>query len=180
MATVSVVAVVSPVLTSLVANLTLHKDLAQATPTTSTPPTPLIRPLSVRSVIGAFVTTPDRCPQPKPAAPDQPTRECNITKTAVYDLGPEVLRLDLTNVDSFRNPLTGKETVQMSLTPESARRFGEFTASQVGKQLAFVRDSTVVWGPEITAAIDSPALQFSGDLTPEQARQVARMLRESS
>lgn len=91
-----------------------------------------------------------------------------------------MLRLDLTNVDSFRNPLTGKETVQMSLTPESARRFGEFTASQVGKQLAFVRDSTVVWGPEITAAIDSPALQFSGDLTPEQARQVARMLRESS
>ena len=34
-------------------------------------------------------------------------RTCDITRTAVYELGPEALRLQLTDVDSFLNPLTG-------------------------------------------------------------------------
>lgn len=53
-------------------------------------------------------------------------------------------------MDSFQNPLNGLQMVQMTMTEESARKFGEFTAGQVGKQVAFVRDGTVVWGPKIT------------------------------
>ena len=107
-------------------------------------------------------------------------RVCDINKTAVYEMGPEGLRVQLTNVDSFLNPLTGVELVQMTMTPESATQFGQFTAGQVGKQVAFVRAGTVVWGPKIAAPIDGQVLQLSGELTAEQAKQIATMLRDES
>jgi preprotein translocase subunit SecD len=107
-------------------------------------------------------------------------RICDINKTAVYELQPEAMRVQLTNVDSFLNPLTGVQLVQMSMTSESATEFGKFTAGQVGKQVAFVRGGTVVWGPKIAAPIDGQVLQLSGDLTAEQAKQIAKMLRDDA
>ena len=68
----------------------------------------------------------------------------------------------------------------MTMTPESATEFGTFTAGQVGKQVAFVRAGTVVWGPKIAAPIDGQVLQLSGELTAEQAKQIATMLRDES
>lgn len=128
----------------------------------------------------AFVTTPAQCPDPAETPPDKPTRICDITKTAVYELGPEALRLQLTNVDNFRNPLTGAEVVQLSMTNESSDAFAKFTSEQVGNQVAFVRAGTVVWGPKITTPIDGTVLQLSGELTPEQATEVAEMLRDGA
>ena len=154
------------------------RDVVLPVPTTTTAQALIIKPLPVRPVISAFVTTPDRCPTAPPAAPDQPTRICDINKTAVYELGPEGLRLDLTNVDSFLNPLTGVQLVQMTMTAESSKQFAEFTATRVGQQVAFVRDTTVVWGPKIGAPIDGQVLQLSGDLTAEQAEEIAKMLGE--
>lgn len=148
-------------------------------PTTSAPAL-TIKPLPVRPVISAFVTTPEQCPPPKPVPPDKPMRVCDINKTAVYEMGPEGLRVQLTNVDSFLNPLTGVELVQMTMTPESAKEFGQFTTGQVGKQVAFVRAGTVVWGPKIAAPIDGQVLQLSGELTAEQAKEIATMLRDES
>jgi preprotein translocase subunit SecD len=107
-------------------------------------------------------------------------RVCDINRTAVYQLGPEGIRLQLTNADSFRNPLTGAETVQMSMTDESAQDFARFTADRVGQQVAFVRAGTVVWGPKISAPIDGQVLQLSGELTPEQAAEITRMLRDET
>ena len=151
-----------------------------STPTTTTTTEFKIKPLSVRPVVSAFVTTPDQCPPSTPAPPDQPTRICDITKTAVYELSPEALKVQLTTVDSFRNPLTGVELVQMSMTADSASEFGKFTSGQIGKQVAFVRGGTVVWGPKIGAPIDGQVLQLSGDLTPEQAKDIAKMIRNDS
>ena len=147
-------------------------------PTTTTAPALTIKPLPVRPVVSAFVTTPAQCPAPPPPPPDQPTRICDINKTAVYELGPEGLSLDLVNVDSFLNPLTGVQLVQMTMTPESSTKFAEFTAARVGQQVAFVRGTTVVWGPKIGAPIDGQVLQLSGELTAEQAEEIARMLGE--
>jgi preprotein translocase subunit SecD len=50
----------------------------------------------------------------------------------------------------------------------------------VGKQVAFVRAGTVVWGPKIVAPIDGQVLQLSGELTAEQAKRIATMLRDES
>lgn len=150
------------------------------TPTT-TKPALTIKPLPVRPVISAFVTTPEQCPAPVlNPAPDQPLRICDINKTAVYEMGPEGMRLQLTNVDSFHNPLSNGEVVQMSMTPESSQQFSQFTAGQVGKQVAFVRAGTVVWGPKITTPIDGQVLQLTGEVTPQQAADIARMLRNDT
>lgn len=181
MAAISSVAIVVPLLSALLGILGA-RGMKDDGPITSTSTTPVltIKPLSVRPVVSAFVTTPDQCPAPPPTPPDQPLRICDITKTAVYELKPEALRVQLTRVDSFRNPLDGVETVQMAMTDESADQFSKFTAGQVGNQIAFVRGSTVVWGPKIAAPIDGQVLQLSGDLKPEQAKEIARMLRDDS
>lgn len=157
-----------------------NKDAAAIT-TTTTKPALTIKPVPVRPVISAFVTTPEQCPAPpNPIPPDKPIRICDIPKTAVYELGPEAMRMQLTNVEAFRNPLTGVELVQMSMTNETSEEFGKFTATQVGKQVAFVRSGTVVWGPKISAPIDGQVLQLSGELTPEQAKGIAKMLKEAT
>lgn len=179
MAVISAAAIVVPILGVLLApGFSRNSDTPVTTTTTAPPLT--IKPLSVRPVVSAFVTTPDQCPPPAPVPANQPMRICDIAKTAVYELEPEALRVQLVNVDSFKNPLTGVELVQMSMTNESAEQFSQFTAGQVGKQVAFVRAGTVVWGPKISAPIDGQVLQLSGELTPEQAKEIARMLRDES
>lgn len=182
MAAISSVAIVVPLISALLGLFGSGRLNGADGPITTTSTTPVltIKPLSVRPVVSAFVTTPDQCPVPPPTPPDQPLRICDINKTAVYELKPEALRIQLTRVDSFRNPLDGVETVQMAMTNESAEQFGKFTASQVGNQIAFVRGSTVVWGPKISAPIDGQVLQLSGELKPEQAKEIARMLRDDS
>ena len=179
LAAVSVAAIVVPLLLGLLTPQ-LSRQSEMSTTTTTATPVLTIKPLPVRPVISAFVTTPEQCPPPEPVPPDRPMRVCDINKTAVYEMGPEGLRVQLTNVDSFLNPLTGVELVQMTMTPESATEFGQFTAGQVGKQVAFVRAGTVVWGPKIAAPIDGQVLQLSGELTAEQAKQIATMLRDES
>lgn len=183
LASIAAVAIVVPMgigLWQVFANKNGGGSAASVTPTTSKAPDLTIKPLAVRTVVSAFVTTPEECPPATPAPPDQPTRVCDITRTAVYELGPEALRVQLTDVDSFLNPLTGVQTVQMSMTKDSADQFGKFTAGQVGKQVAFVRGGTVVWGPKISTPIEGTVLQLSGELTPEQAKDIARMIRNDA
>ena len=182
MAAISSVAIIVPLLSALLGLYGSGKfnDADGPVTSTSTAPVLTIKPLAVRPVVSAFVTTPDQCPVPPPTPPDKPLRICDINKTAVYELKPEAMRVQLTRVDSFRNPLDGVETVQMAMTNESAEQFGKFTTGQVGNQIAFVRGGTVVWGPKISAPIDGQVLQLSGDLKPEQAKEIARMLRDGS
>lgn len=176
------VATVLPALTGLVSALGLSNEKKNAEPiiTTTTAPVLTIKPLAVRPVVSAFVTTPEQCPVPAPTPPDQPMRICDINKTAVYNLGPEGIRIQLVNADTFRNPLTGVQVVQMTLTKESAQQFGPYTGGQVDKQVAFVRDGTVVWGPKITSPIDGEVIQLSGDITEEQAKAIVKMFKDGS
>ena len=180
LAAISAAAIVVPALVGLLSSTQLKHNDSQQTTSKTTAPALTIKPLPVRPVVSAFVTTPDQCPPANPVPPDKPMRICDIAKTAVYELSPEALKVQLTNVDSFKNPLTGVEMVQMSMTNESAQQFTKFTEGQVGKQVAFVRGGTVVWGPKITAPIEGQVLQLSGDLTPEQAKEIARMLRDGT
>ena len=112
MAAVSSVAIIVPMISALLGLFGSNKLGADGPITpTSTTPALTIKPLSVRPVVSAFVTTPDQCPTPPPTPAEQPLRICDITKTAVYELKPEAMRVQLTRVDSFRNPLDGIETV---------------------------------------------------------------------
>ncbi|MFN8033419.1 MAG: hypothetical protein U0Q47_08995 [Mycobacterium sp.] len=178
-AALAAAAIVVPVLGVLLAPSMMRNQATTAT-TTTTQPVLTIKPLALRPVIGAFVTTPEECVPPPPTPPDQPLRTCDITKTAVYDLGPEDLRLQLTDVDAFLNPLTNKQLVQVTMTNESTADFARYTTDHVGRQVAFVRAGIVVWAPKITEPIDGQVLQLSGDVTEEQAKEIARMLRDEA
>jgi preprotein translocase subunit SecD len=179
-AALAAAAIVVPVIGVLLAPTMTKNQATTPITTTTTQPVLTIKPVALRQVIGAFVTTPDECVPPPPTPPDQPLRTCDITKTAVYDLGPEELRLQLTDVDSFLNPLTGKQLVQVTLTNESTTAFAQYTTAHVGQQVAFVRAGIVVWAPKITEPIDGQVLQLSGDVTAEQAAEIARMLRDEA
>ncbi|MGY4708746.1 SecDF P1 head subdomain-containing protein [Mycolicibacterium sp. CBM1] len=182
-AALAVAAIVLPVLGVLLAPGVLNNKQDVATPvttTTTTPATYSIKPVALRPVTGAFVITPQDCAAPPPTPPDQPLRTCDILKSAVYELEPEALRLQLTDVDSFLNPLTNKQLVQMTMTAESAKAFAGYTTDHIGQQVAFVRGGVVVWAPKITEPIDGEVLQLSGDVTAEQAGEIARMLREGA
>lgn len=184
MAAISSIAIIVPLMSALLGLLGSGalRNADGPTTTTSTTPVYTIKPLSVRPVVSAYVTTPDQCPPPppKPAPPDKPLRICDIAKTAVYELKPEALKVQLTKVDSFVNPLTGVQTVEMSMTKDSAEKFAAFTEGEAGKQIAFVRAGTVVWGPKIGGRIEGEVLQLSGDLKPEQAKEITRMLKDES
>lgn len=184
MAAMSSVAIIVPLMSALLGLIGASRfhNAQDATSTSTTAPAYTIKPLSVRPVVSAYVTTPDQCPPspPKPVPPDQPMRICDINKTAVYELKPEALKVQLTKVDSFVNPLTGVQTVEMTMTKDSAEKFATFTEGQAGKQIAFVRKGMVVWGPKIAGRIDGEVLQLSGDLKPEQAKEITRMLKDES
>lgn len=179
MSALAAVSVIVPIVSSFM-SARHHRDPIPTAPTTTSKPALTIKPLSIRPVVSAFVTTPDQCPPPAPVPPNKPARICDVDKTAVYELLPEAMKIQPTNVDAFLNPLTGVQLVQLTMTTESSEEFGKFTATQVGKQLALVRDGTVVWGPRIAEPITGQVLQLSGDMTAEQAKQVAKRLREGS
>jgi len=181
-AAVAALAIVVPVAGVLLAPLlNKHQDLDTAMVTTTTTPPPLtIKPLSLRPVNGAYVIRPGDCDPKPPPPPDQPVRICDIAKTAVFDLGPQVLTIQLTDVDTYLNPLIAKQVVQISMTDESARAFADFTSAHIDQQVAFVRANAVVWAPKITERIEGDTLQLSGDVTEEQAREMARMLKDEA
>ncbi|MDX1891945.1 SecDF P1 head subdomain-containing protein [Mycolicibacterium sp. 050158] len=139
-------------------------------------------PLAVRPVVEVpLVATPEDCPPvPPPAPPDAPIRVCDVDRAAVFQLGPVALSLNLTGATETKLPTSDFHTVQMSMDPESSTAFAQYTAANVGKQLAFVRDGVVLAAPAITEPIDGQSLQISGELSAQTAATIARMLREGS
>jgi len=180
MAAVSVFAIVIPLLYSLLMpSFGTKEPVAAPTTTSSAKPASNIRPVSVRPVISAFVTTPDKCPPPAIGAPpDQPLKVCDVNRTAIYDLAPEGVRLQLTNVEAFKNPLTGANIAQLSMTEDASKAFFQYTKDHIDQQAAFVRSGIVVWAPKIPEPIEGQVLQLTGDLTFEQVEQISNMIRD--
>ncbi|MET0757065.1 MAG: preprotein translocase subunit SecD [Mycobacterium sp.] len=147
----------------------------------STAPAVVIKPLAVRPVVDSRGTTPEQCPPPAAHVPPTETLEaCDIERTAAYTLGPVVMQLQLTRVDSAPLPIKNSYVVRVEMDTPSSAAFAEYTAAHVGQQMAFVRNGVVVSAPGITAPIISPAVELSGELTAAQAEEVARRLREEA
>jgi preprotein translocase subunit SecD len=123
--------------------------------------------------------TPDECPSDSTAAaPTDVLSACDYGRTAIYTLGPQAMELDLTQVETLESPEPGSYEVRLTIRPASALTFAGYTAQQVGAQLAFVRGGLVVFAPKITEPIKSTVLQISGNMTAQQADEVAGLLRE--
>lgn len=141
----------------------------------------LIKPLAVRPVVGSRRTTSGQCPPAAPQVPPTETVEaCDIESTAAYTLGPVVMQLQLTRVESVRLPVKESYVVRVGMDTESSASFADYTAAHVGQQLAFIRNGVVVSAPGISAPINSPALELSGELTAQQAEEIARRIRDET
>lgn len=165
----------------------MTKDPGQAAPRTAAamptprPPPVIGMPLAVRPVVEVpLVARPEDCEPVPPTPPQDPIRVCDVDKAAVYQLGPVALRLNLTGATETKLPTGEFHTVQMSMDPASGTAFAQYTAANVGKQLAFVRDGVVLAAPAINQPIDGQSLQISGELSAATAATIARMLREGT
>jgi preprotein translocase subunit SecD len=111
-------------------------------------------------------------------APTEFVTTCDLERTAACALGPQAMELQLTHVETLKSPTSEFYVVRMTMSPASAQAFGAFAANNVDHQLAFIRDGIVMFAPKITQPIDSQALEISGNLTAQQAQDVAQRLRQ--
>jgi hypothetical protein len=159
-------------------------QVAQRTPTMPTTRTPPVMgiPLAVRPVVEVpLVANPGDCPPvPPPTPPEAPVKICDVDRAAVYQLGPVALSLNLTGATETKLPTSEFHTVQMSMDQGSSTAFAQYTATNIGKQLAFVRNGVVLAAPAISQPIDGQSIQISGELKAATAATIAQMLRDGT
>jgi preprotein translocase subunit SecD len=184
LASIGIFAMVATTVAAVVMPLLLGQDdEAAAARTATTTPTVYLAPLTVRPVVQAMVAAPDQCkpgPPPPPSPPTAPLTICDVEQKAQYQLGPEALRLNLTGAISIKLPMSEFYAVQLTMDQDSGASFNQYTGTQVGKQVAFVRDGVVLAAPVISAPLNGESLQFSGELSSATAETIARMLREGT
>lgn len=73
----------------------------------------------------------------------------------------------------------GEPVIGFSMTPEGARKFGELTGANVGRQLAIVLDNKIVSAPNVKSRIDDQGV-IEGTFTQQQAADLALVLRSGS
>jgi preprotein translocase subunit SecD len=104
-------------------------------------------------------------------------RASGVTYYAVNKTVPVTGR-DLKTARASRKE-NGTPDVAFSLTPDGARKFGDLTASMVGKPLAIVLDNKVVSAPTVKSRIDDQGV-IEGNYTPQSAADLALVLRSGS
>ncbi|MBV0933150.1 protein translocase subunit SecD [Marinobacterium weihaiense] len=75
------------------------------------------------------------------------------------------------------NPETGAAVVNFRLDNEGGRTFARMTADNIGRPLAIVLDDAVLTAPVIRSVIGGGSGEISGDFTPQEAGELALMLR---
>ena len=186
LASIGILAMISTIVVG-VAMAFLMKDQGRAAqrtpamPTAITPPVIGI-PLAVRPVVEVpLVANPEDCPPiPPPTPPEAPIRVCDVDRAAVYQLGPVALSLNLTGATETKLPTSDFHTVQLSMSAESSADFAKYTAANIGKQLAFVRNGVVLAAPAISQPIDGQSIQISGELGAATAAAIVQMLRDGT
>lgn len=106
------------------------------------------------------------------ARPDPPDTLADADGT-VYRLGPAIG--DLTRFEDVRAEQGehGGWVVQIELSPDDAREFGEWTTAHVGDQLAIVVDGEIVTAPTVQSPITGGTVQIAGRFTEDEARALA-------
>jgi hypothetical protein len=164
-----------------------HATQHPASPTTSTTKAPTttqsvapvvnIQPLPVRPVEKSQPTTPDKCPATNPNAPAAPTNgliTCDLARTTRYTLGPEAMRLGLTQVDPPKSLTAGFYEVLLTLDPPSATAWASFTGAHLHDHIAFIRDDLVLEAPLIEEQVSSGQIALTTQ-TVQAADQLAQM-----
>lgn len=75
------------------------------------------------------------------------------------------------------NQVSGKWAVSMEMKPEGSRLWKEMTGRNIGKFVAVVLDDKVYSAPRVISEIASGATEISGSFTPDQAGDLANILK---
>ena len=125
-----------------------------------------------------FQTT--RCGDPGALAgkddPELPLVTCAQDGQTVYLLAPSIL-----DGDEIASASTGSDSgpapvVDIEFTSEGKDTWADFTARNIGTQIAFSLETTVISAPEIREAIPDGRTQVSGRFDETQARELAGVL----
>ncbi|MDH4200579.1 MAG: protein translocase subunit SecD [Spirochaetia bacterium] len=73
-----------------------------------------------------------------------------------------------------------QNTVNFQLTPEGTKKFAKVTTENIGKFLAILIDDKVRSYPTIRSAIATGSAQISGDFSPQEAKDLALIIKEGS
>jgi len=84
---------------------------------------------------------------------------------------------NITNARADVNSLTGKEAVSIEMTLTGARKWRDMTRRNVNRFIAVVLDDKVYSCPHVTEEIPNGNTEISGAFTPEQARDLANILK---
>lgn len=90
---------------------------------------------------------------------------------------PTLLTGDLLSTAEVRISDSGEPYVSVEFNRKGARVFGELTEANVGRRLAIVLDGNVHSAPVIRERIPGGQAQITGGFTPEEARDLAIVLR---
>jgi preprotein translocase subunit SecD len=90
---------------------------------------------------------------------------------------PTLLTGDLIQTAEVRLSDSSEPYVSLTFNNEGGRKFADLTERNVGKNLAIVLDGNVHSAPVIRERIPSGQAQISGGFTPEEARDLAIVLR---
>ncbi len=150
---------------------------ASPTTTQSAAPAANIQPLPVRPVQKSQPASPTKCPATDPGAPAPPAGvlvTCDVTKTTVYTLGPETMRLTLTRVDQPTSLTSGFYEVSLTMDPSSAAAWAAYTGAHLKDHVAFVRDDLVLEAPIIEEQVTSGKIALTTQ-TAQAADQLAQL-----
>ena len=84
---------------------------------------------------------------------------------------------NLVDAEAVVDQRTGEPVVSFRFDEEGARRFGQATQDNVGRQLAIIVDEKVLSAPQIREPILGGSGQVSGNFTAQSARDLAVLLR---
>lgn len=104
--------------------------------------------------------------------------EFRLPDGTVYMTGDQVAGAKAgTTQDAYGNK---EYVVQLTLTDEGAKLFGEVTAANVGKRLPIVYDGEQISNPQVQEAINGGSAQISGMKSYEEAETLATQIRIGS
>ncbi|AWZ24943.1 MULTISPECIES: protein translocase subunit SecD [Rhodococcus] len=114
--------------------------------------------------------------------PALPLVACSTDGTAIYLLGPSIIDgQQIEDATSGFNQQQSRYEVSLTFDSEGSNTWAQFTAANIGQQVAFVLDSKVVSAPVIQGATPAgSATSITGQFTNTQAAELANTLKYGS
>lgn len=112
-----------------------------------------------------------------PSDPERQLLTCDVEGATVYLLDSAIIEgTEIESAKAEKLTQTDQWSVTMLLDAAGLSKWSAYTGSNIGAQVAFVLDSTVVSAPSVQAQIDSAATTITGGFTEDSATALANGL----